>query len=456
MPILSRSRVLFCAAAVVAVTSQASAVETPGAAKLPPVQATRTQIGVVARAHRQLQTGAPESISYLRRQPALNRFSAFLKGTLDPRARRDVAELIATSQARYGKLTTLPEGKIPSGFVAQKALALAAYGRAPDLMTDEFVRVAGRVEGEKITSRNVFVQHWSPVAEGEDGTLTRADNPSKKIFVLAPGYQETGRNYYGQIDKLTRQGYDVFVLDLQWAGFTTDEQGVAHKGQVDRGFGIALGVAGVAGHVAAWAHAKYGDDAEVILVGHSMGGGPGVIAALALNDSGGISGGIELEGPAMPKGLSAIVQAPYFGATPSLMNKSLIKLGSTPLGDIALPPVGLPPFARDKTAQALFADRASLNLVKSRANAFEAPMADITHVLPLVTSIRGRVYVVQETKDMLASTAATNKALAPLGGRVKFGEPAGTDHDIIETPGIEDAFLEGIDWVSGHVSSARR
>src|SRR5690606_25111283 len=155
--------------------------------------------------------------------------------------------------------------------------------------------------------RDIFIQHWKPVGE-----------PSGKVVVLSPGFQETGRNFYEQIDLLNRQGHAVVVMDHQWAGYSEGK-----AGGIDRGYGVARDVAAVAAYAAGLAKREYGADAEVVLMGNSMGAGPGVLGALTLNDA----GKVKLDGPQMPKGLSAILQAPFLEATPSALNELLSATG---------------------------------------------------------------------------------------------------------------------------------
>ena len=47
--------------------------------------------------------------------------------------------------------------------------------------------------------------------------------------MLSPGFQETGRNFYEQIQLLNQQGHDVLVMDHQWAGYTSGEKGTLDK-----------------------------------------------------------------------------------------------------------------------------------------------------------------------------------------------------------------------------------
>jgi pimeloyl-ACP methyl ester carboxylesterase len=357
-------------------------------------------------------------------------------------------------------LTTLPGAERLRGFIPLKAKILSDYRRTPDQVTEEFIPLKGTVYEEKevdgkivrvpqkIDERRGFLQHWGPVAEDSDGNFVDHPEPTKKVFVMAPGYQQTGRNAFTQVDRLSREGHDVFTMDEQWAGYTTDADGKATPGNVDRGYGIARDVAAAAAHAYAWARAKYGDDAQVILVGHSMGGGPGVLGALALNEA----GLMHLEGPQMPRGMSAILQAPYFAATPSLLDRGLMKLGKVPIANnLPVKTPGVPVFTDDHVAQRRFADGTAFDGTASRLKAFGAPMKDLEKMLTHVRKISGRVYVVQEDNDSLAYAEATKSALGPLEalGRVRYAKlPSGTNHDIPESPGLEDAMFGGIPWVT--------
>src|SRR5690606_32433287 len=180
-----------------------------------------------------------------------------------------------------------------------------------------YVRAAGSVDGQAIEPRDVFWQRWAPTAPA-----------SGKVVVISPGFQETGRNFLEQVQLLNAQGHEVVVMDHQWAGYSRGE-----RGAIDRGYGVARDVAAVAAFAQTLVDAREGGG-EVVLFGNSMGAGPGVLGALALNDS----GRRELEGPQMPKGLNAVLQAPFLSLKRSVVNRGLEALSGVPvLNEVALP-----------------------------------------------------------------------------------------------------------------------
>src|SRR5438270_201561 len=81
--------------------------------------------------------------------------------------------------------------------------------------------------------------------------------------------------------QLNRRGVDVILMDQQWAGYTKG----GSPGGIDRAFGISRDVAAVTAFAAQVAERDYRNHPgrQVVVTGVSMGGGPGVVGALALN-----------------------------------------------------------------------------------------------------------------------------------------------------------------------------
>jgi pimeloyl-ACP methyl ester carboxylesterase len=400
----------------------------------PSASMTPSQLGESARLQSLPANRSEPPSSFVVRQPLLNRLSASLRTRIQPTMTREqVDTFVRAQQERLGPLTTLKPTSFQhyGAFVTEKALALNAFGRTPADVTETFVKASGSVDGQRIEDREIFVQHWSPVGA----------NPTGKVFVVSPGYQETGRSFYEQVDMLTRKGNDVFVMDQQWAGYSG-----GRPGAIDRGFGVARDVASVSAYANQFAKAQYPSGNQVILFGNSMGAGPGVVGALALNDAGKIA----LDGPSMPQGLSAILQAPYLRSTPSLLNRTLTVASHVPgLRDLPMPASGLPPLTSDHVAQARFSEHATMDDVKTRLSAFSAATPDLKTIAANVPSIRGRVYVVQSEHDELADTAATREFVATLSSRAKLETVAGKNHVLEESPATEtDAVLNGVAWVA--------
>src|SRR5262249_14368615 len=107
---------------------------------------------------------------------------------------------------------------------AEKAVELTRFNRTPDDVKDFYLIVSGSVEGQTINSRKVFAQFWKVL-----GT----DSPV--IGVVIPGYRDTSRIFFDQIQLANKAGVDMIVMDAQWVGWT---QG-GYSGGVDSGQGIA-------------------------------------------------------------------------------------------------------------------------------------------------------------------------------------------------------------------------
>ena len=114
-------------------------------------------------------------------------------------------------------------------FAVHKTLVLAQLGRHPSEVTEGFVTGSGRVGDVRIEPRDIFWQRFKPRGA-----------PNGRVVVLSPRYGETGRDYADAIDAMARQGFDVFVMDHQWAGHTT-----RNPEGVDSGYGVARDVAAV-------------------------------------------------------------------------------------------------------------------------------------------------------------------------------------------------------------------
>ncbi|MFN3431362.1 MAG: alpha/beta hydrolase [Candidatus Sericytochromatia bacterium] len=362
-------------------------------------------------------------------QPALARVGAFLAPGLS--TRDEVAALtrfVTEKEKAWGQpTTTLSAESIQEfgRFKAEKAAALTRFDRKPTDVTDAFVSARGSVDGQAIAPRQVFTQHWKPVGQ-----------PNGTTVVMSPGFLQTGRNFYEQIDTLNRKGYDVVVMDHQWAGWGSGKQG-----GIDRGYGIARDVAAVTAHAQGLM-----PNNRVVLLGTSMGAGAGVLGALTLNDAGKIT----LEGAQMPKGVSGVLQAPYFAKTPSLLNKALAFLGRVPLlKEIPLPAIGLPKLAEDKDINVKLGQHANAESLVARAQAFNASDADLGRVKAMLEAghrPEGQVYVVHGEGDFLADTASARAFAGLLGDRAKF-ETLETRNHVMEEGKERGAMLEGLAWL---------
>jgi alpha-beta hydrolase superfamily lysophospholipase len=313
-----------------------------------------------------------------------------------------------------------------AAFRLDKAITLVRFGRTPADVTDHVVSARGSVDGAAIAPRDVFVQHYAP-----QGT------PTGKTIVVSPGFFEDGRHHTEQAMLLSAAGHSVVVLDHQWAGLSSTS-----NGGIDRGFGIARDVAAVAG----WAHAAEPNN-TVVLLGTSMGGGAGVVGALTMNDL----GRVQLDGPAMPRGIDGVVQGAFFERSSSVVNATLAAVGRVPLlRDIPLPATGMPILSGDQATLRKLAAHATTEQLTGRAQAFHAStddLATITTLLKQGHTPAGRVYALHADKDTLADHDSTRDVVALLGDRGHFHSFASTSHVIEEHPVEQQLVFNALAWL---------
>ncbi len=405
---------------------------------------SHSQLGATLRDLRQPERS--KSPTVLKRQPILNRLHALLyeavagKKNSETRLRSFVASKEAEWSNAAGhpiKVSALNERDIPQIelYRAQKSIALTRFGRTPEEVTDGFVAARGSIDGMQIAPRDVFYQRWKPIGK-----------PTGEVYVIAPGFLETGRNYHERAMELNRRGADVIIMDQQWAGYTKG----GSAGGIDRAFGISRDVAAVTAFASQVAEREYGANSgrQVILMGISMGGGPGVVGALTLNDA----GRIKLEGAQMPKGLSGIAESPYFATTPNALNSLLGILAKIPgVNRAKLPALGLPTLTHDKVAQAKIGDHVSIEDIRGQAKALTAATEDLTTLRGLLASgVRpmGKLFILHAEHDPLASPAAVKDIaglLDPTRSQLKL--VSSNNHVFEETPSEQNHFREGLSFV---------
>lgn len=313
-----------------------------------------------------------------------------------------------------------------NAFIADKAISLVRLGRTPGEVTEGFVKARGSVDGQAIAPRDVFTQTWKPLGP-----------PSGHTIVVSPGFLETGRNYVEQIQLLNQQGHEVIVLDHQWAGLSSSAAGKGANGGIDRGFGVARDVAAVTAHAAAAGK-------KVTLVGTSMGAGAGVLGAIVMNDA----GKVHLDGPQMPKGLSAVLQGPFFERTKSLPNELLAGSGLIPgARNVPLPALGLPILSGDQATLRKIAAHASTEHLTGRAQAFHASSEDLATMKKLLVGghgPQGKIDVIHATRDTLARYGATAEWVKLLGDRGSLTTIDSTSHLFEENPREQALLLDGL------------
>jgi alpha-beta hydrolase superfamily lysophospholipase len=326
-------------------------------------------------------------------------------------------------------VTSLDLSKMKNGdlFAAQKAIALERLDRTPAEVTEGFVTASGKVDGESIESREIFWQRFRPTTE-----------PSGKMIVLSPGFQETGRNFYEQIQKMNALGHDVVVMDHQWSG---ESEGRA--GGLDRGFGASRDVAAVAAHANQMLQQEYGQhpDKELVLFGNSMGAGPGVLGAVTMNDN----GLMELDGPPMPKGVRTILQSPFLGSTPNATNKLLEVASHLPiLNRLAVPAAGLPVLTHDKVGAQKGAQGAVSDDVRAQLRTMSAAGEDLERIQSLIADGQGptgHITVVHGDNDPLADPAKAKWLATTLGEQVTLQMIDSDNHVFEQNPGEQDVVI---------------
>lgn len=291
-------------------------------------------------------------------------------------------------------------------FRVEKASALLRFERTPAEVTEGFITANGSVNGQSISTRDIFWQRWA--ARGP---------ASGRVIVISPGFHETGRHFYEHIALLNDAHHDVVVMDHQWAGHTMG--GVT--GGVDRGFGVARDLAAVAAFAQVWADHEYQEAPhEVILLGSTLGAGPGVLGASLLNEA----GLLVLEGPAMPKGMKMILESPYLELTPSVMNHGLAALARLP-------------FVGAWALGAMTAAETDLKALKSLLNGGLLPS--------------GRVYVIHKVDDPLAHFAPSQALVHRLGSEKAFLHRLERhDRNLLDEHSNHRHLIAALDWLTAH------
>ncbi len=378
--------------------------------------APRSLIAATLAELRGVQEGGPSGerrasalVVALETQPILAKAARFIAAGLG--TRDELLELLrfrAEREAAWGApVSSLDLGQLRGGelFAVRKAIALTRLRRTPADVTEVLIDAAGSVRGLPIAPRQIFVQRWRPVGR-----------PTGRVVGFAPNYPETAEPFYEQIHQINERGHDVIAMHQQWAGMSE-----GRPGAVDRGFGVARDVAAVAAWAEAMRRAEYGDvpGSRVVLYGHGMSAGPGVLSALVLE----ANGALELDGQEMPAGLSALLLSPFFGPTPGALSNLLAALGRLPVVNrIAAPHVGEGAAVdRDEPAP-VPRPSASLDDVRVRLQAMRAVEEDLAAVRTLLETGRrpsGQVQILHQERDALADPQLTAEWARLTGGAMK-------------------------------------
>lgn len=306
-------------------------------------------------------------------------------------------------------------------FNAQKTISLSRMNRNPKDVTEGFVKASGSVNGIKIDDRNIFWQRFKPIS-----------SPIGKVILISPGFQETGRNFYEQINKLNKEGYDVITMDHQWGGYTKGGQ----AGGLDRGFGASRDVAVMASFASDIANKEYSSykNNEAILFGNSMGAGPGVLGAITLNDN----GKIKLNGSQMPVGMKAFLQSPYLATSESVINSAITLFSKVPFAkNLQLYSSGLPILTHDKVAAQKGTQIALLEDIRAQLKTMSSGANDINFILDMIKSgekPKGNISIVHGKNDPLASSEKSSWLSTQIQGKVKIQIVNSDNHVFEQSP----------------------
>lgn len=410
---------------------------------------SRAQIGATHRLLQELQgrpkvagvpvdgETAPRENAF-ERSPVAQRLSASASVGLSAKDEVDaLAVAVAKAEAAWGQPVIAADvrARMNGGdlYAAQKTIRLLQLGRTPAEVVDGFITAKGSVAGQPIPARDLHFQTFAPIGP-----------PSGKTVVVSPGYLETGRTFDEQVQQLNRAGHTVVVMDHQWAG-----QSDGRPGGIDRGFGITRDTAAMVAFAAEQAAQTFGPGAEVVVFGNSMGAGPGAFSAALLNDQ----GLIDLDGPAMPKGVKLVLQAPFFGATPSFTNAILQGAAHLPaVNRISLPALGLPDITDDARAEQLGAQDMVLEDVRSQLSAFKTAQADIDDVMARVARGErplGAIVIVGNEGDTLADSRQWHALKTALGDQVTLSLGGGTDHVLSQSLGQQGLAVAAVAHLVG-------
>lgn len=277
----------------------------------------------------------------------------------------------AECEGEWGEsVTEVEPGLLRHGslFAVRKAIALKELGRTPGDVSEGFITASGAVDGNRIEPREIFYQRFRPKGP-----------PLNRMLVVSPPFSVTGRNYFRAASRLSDMGFDVLLMDHQWAG-----QSGGRQGALDRGFGVARDVAAVAEFAHRTVVREYPGvpNAGVTLIGKNLGGSAGVLGAMLYNDL----GLLRLDGRPMPRGLDAVLVSPWFGQEKSLRNRLRKFASEVPIiNQLAVP--GESPGVRLDSPRDL----------KSRFRAMKCALPDITQVTERIAAGQtsaGRIYVI--------------------------------------------------------------
>lgn len=309
-----------------------------------------------------------------------------LLGTLDRLGQRttrsfdDLGELLAfraDCEAFWGQsVTSMDLSSLRHGdlFAVHKAVALARLGRIPAEVTEGYCTASGSVAGVRLFPREIFWQRFKPIGPANG-----------RFVIVSPRFGETGRDYYDAIRAMNHQGFDVVVMDHQWAG-----QSEGKAAEIDRGYGVARDVAAVTAWVATLQGREYGEvpGARIILAGKALGASAGVLGALTMSDA----ELLKLDGRQMPLGLCGVLLSPWLGATSSVENSVRKWASHLPLIERVAVDYG------EHTTLRLDSPRALRGVLKTVDKA-KGDIDSICRQIESGNGPKGRIYVIHGARD---------------------------------------------------------
>lgn len=346
----------------------------------------------------------------------------------------EISNFVDSQEKLWGRKTSnigsseIQEYKL---FNAQKAIYLSRMNRNPKDVTEGFIKASGTVNDISIDDRNIFWQRFKPLS-----------SPNGKVVLISPGFQETGRNFYEQINKLNKEGYDVITMDHQWAGYTKGGQ----AGGLDRGFGASRDVAVMASFASEISDKDYSSykNHEAILFGNSMGAGPGVLGAITLNDN----GKIKLNGKQMPIGMKALLQSPYLATTESVINSAITVFSKVPFAkSLQLYSSGLPILTHDKVAAQKGTQVALLEDIRAQLKTMSSGAKDINYILDMIKSgekPKGSIVIVHGKNDPLASSEKSSWLNTQMQGRARVQIINSDNHVFEQSPTEQNYAISAI------------
>jgi len=334
------------------------------------MRALRTELVAVSQPNGVgLEYSAPELLR------ALDRL-----GQRTTRSFDDLGELLAfraDCEAFWGQsVTSLDLSRLRHGdlFAVHKAVALARLGRTPSEVTEGYCTASGSVAGIRLLPREIFWQRFKPIGSANG-----------RFVIVSPRFGETGRDYYDAIRAMNHQGFDVVVMDHQWAG-----QSEGKAAELDRGYGVARDVAAITAWVATLQEREYGEvpGARIILAGKALGASAGVLGALTLSDA----ELLKLDGRQMPQGLCGVLLSPWLGATSSVENSVRKWASHLPLIERVAVDYG------EHTTLHLDSPRALRGVLKTVDKA-KADIDSICRQIESGNGPKGRLYVIHGARD---------------------------------------------------------